>query len=190
MVSVREFERWRHPGKSKSILTYKLFNMKILNHKGVLPALFILLVAQISLFAQPVNGERMHERMEEMKAKRIAYISTAINLTPAEAVTFWPIYNEYDRGMMEFQKRKLKGKVEQNREVRGPSKGLSDTEANAEIMEQFRNEQAVLDHRKAYYEKFKKVISPAKILKLYDAEMRFRMEIVREFGERERERRR
>jgi len=164
--------------------------MKILNHKGVLPALFILLVAQISLFAQPVNGERMHERMEEMKAKRIAYISTAINLTPDEAVTFWPIYNEYDRGMMEFQKRKLKGKVEQNREVRGPSKGLSDTEANAEIMEQFRNEQAVLDHRKAYYEKFKKVISPAKILKLYDAEMRFRMEIVREFGERERERRR
>jgi hypothetical protein len=164
--------------------------MKILNHKGALPALFILLVAQISLFAQPVNGERMHERMEEMKAKKIAYISTAINLTPEEAETFWPIYNEYDRGMMEFQKRKLKGKVEQNREVRGPSKGLSDTEANAEIMEQFRNEQAVLDHRKAYYEKFKKVISPAKILKLYDAEMRFRMEIVREFGERERERRR
>ena len=138
---------------------------------------------QVVAFAQPGRegrpGEPMKDRLDEMKAKKIAYLSGALNLKPAEAEVFWPIYNEFDEGMMTFHKEKIKAQMKQRREEKQGSE-----------MEQFKTEQDVLDHRMAYYEKFKKVLSPSQILKLYEAEMRFRMEVVKDFGEREREHRR
>jgi len=149
---------------------------------------------QVVAFAQPGRegrpGEPMKDRLDEMKAKKIAYLSGALNLKPAEAEVFWPIYNEFDEGMMTFHKEKIKAQMKQRRDEKQGSENLSDEEAHARIMEQFKTEQAVLDHRKAYYEKFKKVLTPSQILDLYEAEMRFRMEVVKDFGERERELRR
>ena len=32
-----------------------------------------------------------------MKAERVAYLTAAVNLTPAEAEKFWPVYNNMER---------------------------------------------------------------------------------------------
>jgi hypothetical protein len=38
-----------------------------------------------------------HFDFDKFKAKKIAYITDAINLTPAEAEKFWPVYNEFEQ---------------------------------------------------------------------------------------------
>jgi len=34
---------------------------------------------------------------DSFKAKKVAFITTSINLTPSEAEKFWPVYNEYEQ---------------------------------------------------------------------------------------------
>lgn len=166
--------------------------MKTVQLKSIVLTAAVLFI-QVVAFAQPGRegrpGEPMKDRLDEMKAKKIAYLSGALNLKPAEAEVFWPIYNEFDEGMMTFHKEKIKAQMKHRRDEKGGNDPLSDEEAQERILEQFKAEQDVLNHRKTYYEKFKKVLSPSQILKLYEAEMRFRMEVVKDFGERERERR-
>ena len=56
----------------------------------------IILIITITLsyvtFGQKNNIDK---RKETIKAERIAFITSKIDLTPAEAQKFWPVYNEY-----------------------------------------------------------------------------------------------
>ena len=52
---------------------------------------FIVFVLSLaSAFAQPKGKPSM----EEIKARKIAYITEMVQLTPEEAQNFWPLYNE------------------------------------------------------------------------------------------------
>ena len=41
---------------------------------------------------------------EEIESRKIAYLATAITLTPVEAARFWPVYNEWSKKMEENMK--------------------------------------------------------------------------------------
>lgn len=65
--------------------------------------LFTLIIIGTSLQAQPP------QKREELEALRIAYISKQLELTPAEAEKFWPVYNHFQtlqRNMMREQREK------------------------------------------------------------------------------------
>ena len=42
------------------------------------------------------HGHQMGENKEKLKAHKIAYITERLQLTPAEAEKFWPVYNELE----------------------------------------------------------------------------------------------
>ncbi len=133
----------------------------------------LLMLLPLFTMAQPgPMGQQRHERVE---AERIAFITRQLNLTPAEAKVFWPLYNEHDAKRDEILK-KLRTR---NRDLmEGEFDGLSDEEALKMADAQIVEEQMLLDLRKEYHAKYKTVLPPVKILKLYQAEREFKRVLI------------
>jgi len=66
--------------------------------------LLLLIFLASSLGAQ--NKDDRQKRWEEMVAKRAAFFTERINLTPQEAEKFWPVYNQ-----LEEKKHKLNDRM-------------------------------------------------------------------------------
>lgn len=142
---------------------------------------FVFLSSTLILFFlanNPLLAQRTIE--ERIEARRIAYISTRLNLTPEESQLFWPIYNEYR------QKREgINEKYRNSEDVLS----LSDSEVEAAILQSLDKEQALLDLKKQYFLEMKKVIPVRKVAMLQHAERAFKEELLRELQERRSDRR-
>jgi hypothetical protein len=135
--------------------------------------LFVLLVITFSVFADRFD----HFDFEKFKAKKIAYITNAINLTPAEAEKFWPVYNEFEQkrfSLMEEHhalENKLREKIDE----------MSD-EKYVELSKKLVSFHKVEgDLFIEYNEKFLKIIPPKKVVQLYVADMGFKSFLLNEF---------
>lgn len=131
------------------------------------------------LFALSAQAQRNGKRAERIKAFRVAIFTEVLDLTQAEAEAFWPIYNE-----METKRRALK------KEYRGDknTEGLTDEELEFHLQRFFEREQKELDLRKAYTERFKKVLPLSKVVKIHHAEKQFREQLLRRVAERRQQR--
>lgn len=122
-----------------------------------------------SRFDQPDFGK--------FKAKKIAYLTDAINLTPAEAEKFWPVYNEFDQKMFDL----IKGKRELEKKLEEKIEDLSEeqyVELAKKIATFHKNEGHLFME---YNEKFLKILPPRKVVELYVAEMNFKGFLLREY---------
>jgi len=95
--------------------------------------------------AQNGNGQRI----EKIQALKIAFITQRLDLTPAEAEKFWPIYNDYEH---ELNNIRLNNR-------------------NGDVLD---NEQKLLNIKKKYSPSFEKVLGPQKLNKFFNAEKEFR----------------
>ena len=141
--------------------------------------IIIITSISLSLFAQ--QGIHKSERMEKIRVQKIAYITNAIQLTPAEAEVFWPIYNEYDNQRQNFERARMGRYQGQPPDI----SSMTDEEVNKLILERFDRDQELINLNLKYYEEFKKVLPVMKIFKLYKAEMEFRkvlLEKIQEFN--------
>lgn len=126
--------------------------------------------SQISI-AQPPGG--MHERSEKIKAMKVEFITTKLDLTVEEAQAFWPVYNEFMK-KMDALEQKRRSTMRANRD-----KELTDKEINELIELNFDTDQAILDLKRAYDSKFKAVLPIKKVGKLYRAEEQFKHELIK-----------
>ena len=139
---------------------------------------------QEQLELQKLNLEKQQAHMEEQKmhmqkqkekieAQRVAFITEKLQLTPAEAQVFWPVYNEYDNKRHELNKgfRNHKGS---EKEI----DALTDKEALELADQQLVEAQKMLDLRKEYHNKFKSVLPAKKLLKLYESEREFQKHLI------------
>ena len=57
-------------------------------------------------FSSNINaqGPKQGKWQERVMAEKIAYITTALELTPEEAQVFWPVYNQIEAGKKDLQK--------------------------------------------------------------------------------------
>lgn len=121
----------------------------------------------VSAFAQG-NKSGRHFDKEAFLAKRNAYITAEVGLTPEEAEKFIPLCNEFREKMFELGhcSRKFYRKVHQKEQ-------LTDADYARAIDEclDVRLKEAQLE--KEYYEKFKKILSPEKLYKYREAEYKF-----------------
>jgi hypothetical protein len=113
--------------------------------------------------------EMPEKKKERIEAQHIAFITQRLNLTPAEAKVFWPVYDEFDAKRKVIRKSLLG--------VDGPNRpdidNLTEKEAEQLLDNQLVEAQKLLDLRKEYHNKFKSVLPAVKVLKLYDAERDF-----------------
>ena len=132
--------------------------------RGLIILVFTLSIATI--IAQP-KGKIC---MEEIKARKIAYITDVVKLTPEEAQLFWPIYNELQQKIADFHKKRhaLEKQISE-------SNGIS---IDYEIV-QLRVEIATT--QQTYYKKYKTILSAEKINRLFKAEHGFKKVLLESF---------
>ncbi|GAB1453614.1 hypothetical protein MASR2M47_36700 [Draconibacterium sp.] len=141
---------------------------------GIILACFIVLTS----FMVNAQDKDSHEaRMEKYRAEKVSFLTSKLDLTPAEAQKFWPIYNQMDKERWEAQKcrRDLENRVSEAEE------SLSDNEIiklTREFSGSLQQEGTLMA---SYNEKLLKVLPPKKVLKLYKAENEFRMNMIRKY---------
>lgn len=131
----------------------------------------VIVLASLSGFAQ---GRKQQERMEALNARKIAFITRHMSLSPEEATVFWPLYNEYSekRDKLLYQQFGM-----------GNEKEISEM-TPAEIKEYAECEVSRLEEsaslKRQFHEDLKEILSIEKIALLYEAERDFNRMIFRE----------
>lgn len=140
----------------------------------------LLLWLQISpIGAQPQNRQQARQ---EMELQRVAFLSTRMELTPAEATVFWPLYNAYNQKRNELMNAQRTAKFDPAN-LNTMSKAELEEWADFEI--QSAEQMAAL--RRHYHEEFKKILPLHKVILLYQAEREFHRRLFDESRQRARD---
>lgn len=141
--------------------------------------IIIVLVSLFSITAMVAQERRGPgpEIFEKIKAEKISFFTSKLDLTPAEAQTFWPVYNEFEKKRFDYQRQI------HNFERMPDDKfaSLSETELEKltnEYIESF-EQQALLI--KEYNKKFMQILPKKKVLLMYRTENEFRSHLIREY---------
>ncbi len=148
----------------------------------------------VLIFAIPVQAQNKEEikkmdkeRQEEyarIKSAKIAFITEQVELTPEEAQEFWPVYNEMEDKRKELTHnlmKRFKGDKEKTE--------MTNEQAEKMMQTQFAQEQALLDLKKEYHNKYSEILPATKVAKLYEAENMFRQRLMERLKHRDREKR-
>lgn len=140
----------------------------------------IILIALLQpLFA--LSQESAESRKDKIESLRIAYITKELSLSTNEAQQFWPVYNQFQEELKVIRKnRKL-----DIMEAKINFDSMTDVEIAKMIDGDFQFQQLELDLRKKYVEEYKKVLPVRKVAKLLRAEHTFKIELLREFRNRQ-----
>lgn len=140
--------------------------------------LFFVTVSCLSASAQQYGRDSLRNTQgrEKIRAAHAAYITERLQLTPSEAEKFWPVYREYGE-----KRHHTREQLREARRSGATEKTLLDLDLKIKQQE--------LDLEKEYSQKFEKIISPEKVLKLQQAETDFRKLLLRQIQQRQHRRR-
>ena len=112
-------------------------------------------------YAQTVSPKAQN-RLEQFKAEKRAYLIKEIGLTPAEEKQFFPLYEELQSKKFQLN-RKVRGEMKR---IAHSTMPVSENEyaASAAAINDLPLQEALLE--KEYFEKFKKILSPKKMLRI------------------------
>lgn len=132
--------------------------------------------ALTSAFAQE-KKEGDQEMFEKIKAEKISYFTTKLDLTPTEAQAFWPVYNEYEKKRFDIM-RQIHD-FERMPDDKFASLSDSEIDKQTEKYIQTFDQQAKL--LREYNTQFQKILPNKKVLLLYRTENQFRAHLIREY---------
>lgn len=146
----------------------------------VLVSFMILLMIPFSANAQ----ERMRQGggkiiREKISAQQTAFITSELDLSVEEARAFWPVYDEYllKKKNIQHAYNEKYGKWRNNLD------SLPKAQQNEFADSPLDLEQKMLDLKKEYHAKFKSILPPLKVAKLYIAEREFKMMLMKKMRE-------
>jgi hypothetical protein len=139
--------------------------------KKNIATLILFIALSITIFAQdtPVPTEQRTEMLRKIEVQKIAYITTAMNLTPEESQQFWPVYNQYTEKMRTIAKEGKIGKKPID---------MDEAESDNFIKQQLDKEIKLIELKREYIQKYRKFLSFKKILLLLKAEKEFKGELL------------
>jgi len=126
-------------------------------------------------FPGPPQGGPGGMRMEQVESAKIAYITTLLDLSPAEAQKFWPVYNKY----MDEHKTIMKARRFNGIEARMKLDDLSDPEIEKAIKTEMDIRQQLVDLDVRYLSEFRKLLPTRKVALLLGAEEGFKRELLK-----------
>ncbi len=142
--------------------------------KNILPLLLFL--TSFSFFAQ--NG-KIDEKREKIKAFKVSFLTTELELTSTEAEKFWPIYNAYDDKQYELKYLKMKTYIKQLKDEN--LNNLSDKEATTLLSQIESTDKEIYQLREKYMNSLKKVLPAKKILLLKKSEDDFNRKLLQQY---------
>ena len=136
--------------------------------------------------APPPAAEAKAEAMEEIRLTRVAIqlerqslVTQAMDLTPEEMETFWPLYREYRLEAVKIGDR-IVGLIER---YAANYDDLTDAMASKLLTDLVKIEQARANLKAKYLPKFKKVLPAKKVARFYQVENKMDIAILSEVTE-------
>ncbi|MHC0441431.1 MULTISPECIES: sensor of ECF-type sigma factor [Flavobacterium] len=142
--------------------------------KNILP--IILFLVSFSFYAQ---SGKTDEKREKIKAYKVSFLTTELELTPTEAEKFWPIYNAYDDRQFELRHQKMKAYLERLDDDNINS--ISEKEAAVLLAQMESTDKELYLLREKYNSNLKKILSAKKILKLKKSEDDFNRKLLKQY---------
>ncbi|HET8736655.1 MAG TPA: hypothetical protein VFM69_08650 [Pricia sp.] len=131
------------------------------------------------LFSSVLSAQRKPDE-DKIKSLKVAFFTERLELSPKEAQSFWPIYNEYEEkrdAMREREHNQIRSKIKN-------SDNLTEKESD-QLLKQyliFEEEEEELD--KDFIERISKVISAKKTLLLLRSEYEFKKQLLKQYRDR------
>ena len=139
-----------------------------------------IIAAAMALMCTSINssGHMRYEGdwKEKIMSEKIAFLTVEIGLTPEEAQTFWPVYNQVEQSKDEAIKQSIHAYRELNKAV---EEGRSTKEISALLDNYLTAQKNLREYENGVADKYKSVLSPDKFAKLYVAEEKFRRQQIR-----------
>jgi hypothetical protein len=135
---------------------------------------FTLITSMLLLFTLQIHGQ--NPAIEKLNAYKIAFFTKKLNLTTQEAEKFWPVYNELQNRRIALQSER----AQLNRTVNTNELNMSEKELidAADKLISIEVQEAMLAQE--YHKKFKEILTPQKVVRLYQAENQYRMQLLQE----------
>ncbi len=120
---------------------------------------------------------------EKLTAYKIAFFTQRLDLTPAEAEKFWPVYNDYSA-------RKTKLQIDRVSMIRYATQNeanMSEAELSStadKLARTFVDEASLIA---TFNNDLKAALPPAKIIRLYHIENQYKQQLLRELNQRRQE---
>lgn len=145
-----------------------------MNIKNLLPLLLLLFSA--TFYAQ---GESMSEKREQIKTLKVAFFTTELGLTNAQAEKFWPIYNAFDTKQFELRHQKMRAFMKRMND--GSLDKISEKESNAFLAQIQDTEEELFLLRKKFTSNLRGILPASKIIKLKKAEEDFNRKLLQQY---------
>ena len=134
----------------------------------------VLLCATQFAFAQRPDAQR-----NEIEAYKTTYLTEKLELTPAEAKIFWPIYKNWQNEQMQL--RKERGQKMISFRKTDEIENLSDQQVQALIVNELNIKQKALNIEKKYYNQLKSSLPIKVVGKYYRAQETFKKELLNRY---------
>lgn len=142
--------------------------------KAFLP--IVLLLLSFNFYAQ---SEKTNEKRAQIKAMKVAFFTSELNLTPNEAEKFWPLFNIFDDKQFELRYQKMKSlKKRINNESLDK---MTEKEANTLLSQINSTDEELFLLRKRFFSNLRGIIPAIKILKLRKAEDDFSRNLLQQY---------
>lgn len=143
----------------------------------------IILAIMMTIPVMRLNGQ--NPNLEKFSAYKIGFFTKKMNLTSQEAEKFWPVYNDYQKqkNLIQRDKIMLIRDFNQNESV------LTDnqlTEMGDRLIKYLSDESALAV---AFHKKIRELLPPAKVIKYYQAENQYKIQLLKELQENRQQRR-
>ena len=138
-----------------------------------------IIVVMLLVFNTGIRAQEQTDS-DKLTAYKIAFFTKKLDLTPAEAEKFWPVYNDYSA-------RKSKIQIERITTMRY----VNQNEANITDQEMAsmagKLSQSYIDESNltiTFTGQIEKVLTPRKVVRLYQAEAQYKLHLLKELNER------
>lgn len=145
--------------------------------KHILP---LFLLFSLSIFAQG----RHQEKRDQVKALKVSFLTTELNLSSDEAAKFWPVYNAFEEKQFNIRHNKMRQLI---KKIDDMGDNVSEKDAVSYLKQLEDVEEELLNLRKKLVADLKPIIGPVKVLKLRKAEDDFNKKLLARYKERKKQ---
>ncbi|HET6559503.1 MAG TPA: hypothetical protein VFG54_19425 [Prolixibacteraceae bacterium] len=146
--------------------------------KNIFSMLVVFFILCTGFMAESQNKDRFPRLRERIVQAKLREIRLQLKLDQATFDQFRPVYLRYEQEITEIDFRNLA------RLMKFDADSLSSDEADQMIVNQMETSKKLIAIREKYYKEFRTVISPQKIIKLYQTEGEIRKKVLQEMKRR------
>jgi hypothetical protein len=143
----------------------------------ILPIL--VLFSSLNFYAQ---GEKMKEKREQIRTMKVAFLTTELDLTSAEAEKFWPVYNAFEDKQFVLRHQKMGAFIKKIKD--GSVSQMTEKEASTFLNQMESNDEEIFMLRKKLTATLRNILPASKILKLKKSEEDFNRKLLHQYRDR------